>query len=268
MRTLGLIAGRGVYPAEWLQAARAAGPARIFMAAFHGETSPDLADAVDGVEWMRVGQLGRLFKFFQGAGVKEAVMAGQITPGNLFDLRPDMQALLLLARLKERNAASLFGAIADALSQRGIELLPATTFMEDRLPQSGWRIGPRPARATLHDLEFGWKMAKETSRLDIGQTVVVRAGTVLAVEAFEGTNDAMRRGGSLGKGRGVVVKVSKPEQDMRFDVPVIGPRTLEVAAESGLTAIGIEAKKTLLLEAQKLSHLAESLNITVMALGE
>jgi DUF1009 family protein len=139
--------------------------------------------------------------------------------------------------------------------------------MEDRVPGPGWRIGPRPKARTLREAEFGFRIAKEISRLDIGQAVVVKNGTVLAVEAFEGTNDLLRRGGAFGRGGAVAVKVSKPAQDMRFDVPVIGPRTLEVAAESGIALLGIEARKTLLLRMEALTELASRLRVSLVAIG-
>ncbi len=267
MEPMGLIAGRGVYPFEWIEAARAAGVPRIAAAGFEGETEPRLATHADQTAWMRVGQLGRLIRFFQDAGVKKAVMAGQIRPRNLFELRPDLRALLLLARLQKRNAESLFGAIAAELAAAGVELQPATLFLEKNLAQPGWRIGPPPKARALRDAAYAFSIAKEVSRLDIGQTVVVRDGTVLAVEGFEGTNDALRRGGALGRRGVVAAKVSKPNQDMRFDVPVIGPRTVEVAAEAGAALLAVEAGKTLLLERHRLSDLASARRVTVLAIG-
>ncbi|HPA18137.1 MAG TPA: UDP-2,3-diacylglucosamine diphosphatase LpxI [Verrucomicrobiae bacterium] len=267
MEPMGLIAGRGDYPLEWIEAARRAGVSRIAACAFEGETDPAIGRAADEVAWMRVGQLGRMLEHLKASGVTRAVMAGQIRPKNLFDLRPDIKALMLLARLPERNAETLFGAIANELAAAGIELAPATTFMEDRVPGPGWRAGPRPKARALREAEFGFRIAKEISRLDIGQAVVVKNGTVLAVEAFEGTNDLMRRGGALGHGGAVAVKVSKPAQDMRFDVPVIGPRTLEVAAESGIALLAIEARKTLILRMEALTELASRLRVSLVAIG-
>ncbi len=157
-------------------------------------------------------------------------MAGQIAPKNLFDLRPDWKALLLLARVKRRNAETLFSAIAEELARAGVELLPAYTFLEDLLAAEGLIAGRALSRREEADVAFGFEIAREVSRLDIGQTVVVKNGTVLAVEAFEGTDAAMKRGGALGRKGAIVVKVAKPNQDMRFDVPVIGAATVEVAA--------------------------------------
>jgi len=262
--TLAIVAGSGAYPHAMARGARRAGVQRLVVAAFQHETDPELAGLVDTVEWMRVGQLGKMLSFLKESGARHAVMSGQIAPKNLFDLRPDMKALLLLAKLKERNAESIFGAIADAMAGVGVALLPATTFMEECLAPAGLVAGPAPGRKEQADLEFGFRIAKESSRLDIGQTVVVKNGTVLAVEAFEGTNAAILRGGSLGKKGAVMVKVSKPGQDLRFDVPVIGPLTLETAAQAGLSAIGVEAGKTLLLERERFGLLAGSLKISIV----
>jgi DUF1009 family protein len=192
-------------------------------------------------------------------------MAGQIAPKNLFDLRPDLKALLLLGRLKERNAESLFGAIADELGRVGVTLLPATTYLEHLLAAPGHIAGPALGKRQRLDVDFAMRIAKQTSAMDIGQSVVVKNGTVLAVEAFEGTDAAIRRGGSLsGKGGAVLAKVSKPEQDLRFDVPVIGPRTLETAAEARVNVIAVEAGKTLLLERENVFALADSRRICLV----
>ncbi|MEO6871221.1 MAG: UDP-2,3-diacylglucosamine diphosphatase LpxI, partial [Chthoniobacterales bacterium] len=214
-------------------------------------------------EWLRVGQLGKLLNFFRGAEVKHAIMAGQIAPGNLFNLRPDLKAMMLLARLRQRNAASIFGAIADQLGNNEIELLPATTFLGHLLAPIGHIAGPKLKEREESDIAFGFEIAKQLSALDIGQTVVVKSGTVLAVEAFEGTNEAIRRGGSLGKRNAVVIKVTKPNQDMRFDVPVIGTETLRIAAEAKVRVIAVEAGRTLLLEKAALTDLAERLKISL-----
>ncbi len=263
---LAIIAGNGSYPHAMARGARAAGVKRIVACAFENETSEDLAGLVDQIEWMRVGQLGRMLRFLKASGARQAVMSGQIAPKNLFDLRPDIKALLLLGKLRERNAESIFGAIADSMQEAGVELIAATSYMEEALAPSGLVAGPAPSRKTLADLEFGMRIAKETSRLDIGQTVVVKRGTVLAVEAFEGTNAAVLRGGQLGKKEATMVKVSKPRQDLRFDVPVIGPVTIQIAAEAMLTAVGVEAGKTLLLERERLEQLAASHSISVVGL--
>jgi DUF1009 family protein len=261
--TLGLIAGNGAYPETMAAAARRGGVSRLVAAAFENETRPELSGAVDEIEWMRVGQLGRMIKFFRRHGVSHAVMVGQIAPRHLFDLRPDMRTLFMLARLKERNAESLFSGIAGELEKDGITLLPATIFLEGDMAPHGHIAGPVRRPKDMADIEFGLHIAREVSRLDIGQTVVVRRGTVLAVEAFEGTNECIKRGGALGKGRATVVKVSKPGQDMRFDVPVVGPQTIETAAAAGILILAVEAGKTLLLERDAALRLCEQHGVTL-----
>lgn len=262
--SLGIIAGSGVYPLLLAESARAAGVGRIVVAAFSGETAAEMNTRADVIEWMRVGQLGKLLSYFRGAGIRQAIMAGQIAPGNLFDLRPDFKTLLLLARLQRRNAESIFRAIASELEQTGVELLPATTFLEHLLAPNEHIAGPKLKARELEDVAFGFEIAKQLSALDIGQTVVVKNGTVLAVEGFEGTNEAIRRGGSLGKKNAIVVKVTKPNQDMRFDVPVIGLETIHVAQEARIRVIAVEAGRTLLLEKAALIALADQEKISLI----
>jgi DUF1009 family protein len=261
--TLGIIAGNGVYPFLVAKGARHSGVSAIHVAAFESETQPELAGYADSIEWMRVGQLNRLLRFFEKAGVREAIMAGQIAPKNLFDLRPDFRVLIMLSALKKRNAETLFGAVGDELAKLGIKLLPATTYLEDSLAKEGLIAGPNPKKRCVDDIAFGFEIAKEVSKLDIGQTVVVRNGTVLAVEAFEGTNEAIQRGARLGRRGAVVVKVAKPNQDFRFDVPVIGCQTLEVASAVGIKVIAVEAGTTLLLDIEAVRALAEEKQITI-----
>ena len=262
---LGIIAGNGVYPRLLAEAARRSGVKRIVAAAFRDETDERLAGIVDEIQWMRVGQLGKLIASFRNAGVTNAIMAGQIAPKNLFDLRPDWKTLLLLARLKRRNAASIFAAIGDELGRVGITLLPATSFLEDCLAPAGLIAGRKLTRREEDDVALGFEIAREVSRLDIGQTVIVKNGTVLAVEGFEGTNESIKRGGALGGKNAIMVKVAKPDQDMRFDVPVIGIATIAVATEANLRVIAIEAARTLLLEKKALVEQAARANISIVA---
>ena len=260
---LGLIAGNNAYPLILAREARAVGVKRIVAAAFTGETDPKLAELVDDIEWMRVGQLGRMIAFLKNKGAREAVMAGQIHPGNLFDLRPDLKALMLLGKLRTRNAETIFGAIADELARAGVMLLPATVHMEKYLAAPGVIAGPKLSRREEEDVRFGFEIAKQVSALDIGQTVLVKHGTVLAVEAFEGTNDAIKRGGALGRKDAVMVKVSKPRQDLRFDVPVIGMQTLQAAAGARVRVVAVEAAKTLLLDRDAMKEEARRCGLTI-----
>lgn len=268
-RVIGVISGNGSYPRIFVAAAREKSPGvTLVAAAFRGETGESLVEKVDFLEWFRVGQLGAVIKFFKKKGVTECVMVGQIAPRNLFDLWPDLRTLKLLSSVKERNAETLFGAIAEELTKDGITLLAATTFLEDLLPPEGQVCGPKLSERDWEDVRFGYRLVKETSRLDIGQSIVVRRGTVLAVEAFEGTDECIKRGGNLGKGKDVtLVKVSKPNQDMRFDVPVIGPKTVENCCEAGVRVIAVEAGKTLILGWDEVVAACENSKVSVVAVG-
>src|SRR5471032_2481961 len=266
--SLGIIAGNGRYPVLLAEAARARGVKRIAIVGFSGETAAGVEKLADDYTRLRVGQLGGLCNYFRDQKITQAIMAGQIAPGNLFDLLPDLKGALLLARLKERNAETIFAAIADELKKAGVELLPATTFLEDSLPEPGHIAGPKLSSQQLADVALGFRIAKECSRMDIGQSVVVKKGTVVAVEAFEGTDAAMERGGRLGKGDVVLVKVSKPNQDFRFDVPVIGTRTMEKARECDVKVVACEARRTLLLDRQAVIEQAARWKISLFAADE
>lgn len=265
LHTLGIIAGNGVYPRLLANSARKAGVEKIVAAAFRDETDPALEHLVDALEWMRVGQLNRLLKFLRGETVHHAIMAGQLAPKNLFDLRPDLKALTLLGKLKQRNAESIFSAVADELAKVGVELLPATTFLQDSLASPGLIAGPKLSRAEQDDVDLGWKIAKEIARLDVGQTVIVKNGTIVAVEGLEGTNEAIKRGGELARSGAVMVKVAKPKQDLRFDVPVIGVETIRVGTGARLRAIAVETGKTLLLERDAICDLANRSKLSIIA---
>lgn len=266
--SIALIAGNGAYPQMFITAARKAGVERLIVAGFVNETKPELAEAAEAMEWFRVGQLSKMIAFFKREGIRHAVMAGQIAPKNLFDLRPDLRTLIMMAKLKQRNAETLFGGIADELKKDGIELLPATTFLEDFMPGAGHVAGPNPKKRRWEDAQYGFSIAKASSKLDIGQTVVVKKGTVLAVEAFEGTNEAIKRGGALGKGEATMVKVSKPNQDMRFDVPVVGPDTITTAAGAGVDVIAVEAGMTLILDQAEVFRRCAEMKVSLLALTE
>ncbi len=264
LHALGIIAGNGVYPRLLAEGARRAGVKRLVAAAFTDETDPILEQHVDVLEWMRVGQLGRLLKFLRRQDIHHAIMAGQIAPKNLFDLRPDLKAVMLLGKLKQRNAESIFAAIADELAKIEVDLLPATTFLKDSIAKLGLIAGPKLSSREEYDIELGWNIAKEISRLDIGQTVIVKNGTIVAVEALEGTNETIRRGGALAREDAIMVKVAKSNQDMRFDVPIIGVETIRVATEAGLRVIAVEAGKTLFLQRDAIANLAGAASISIV----
>lgn len=258
LESLGLIAGNRSLPLLLAKQARTAGVKRIVAVAVEGETDPALAALVDDIVWLKVGQLSKMIAAFTERGIRQCVMAGQIAPKNLFDLRPDLRAMGLLLRLKEKNAHTLFGAIADELQKDGVELIEATPWLQPLMPAHGFHLGPKLTEAQRADVEFGGRIAKEVSRLEIGQLVVVKNGTVLAVEGFEGTDKCLARGGELaGKdGGAVAIKVAKLNHDMRFDIPCIGPQTLETCVQNGVAVLALEAGRTLLLEQERCQDLS------------
>jgi DUF1009 family protein len=266
---LGLIAGNRTLPLEFARQARATGVQRLVAVAFENETDPALAPLVDDIVWLRVGQLGRMIAAFTDRGVKQCVMVGQIAPKNLYDLRPDFRAMALLLRLKEKNAHTIFGAIAAELKKDGVELVEATPWLAPLMPGKDFHLGPGLSAGQKSDVEFGSRVAREISRLEIGQTVVVKNGTVLAVEGFEGTDKCLARGGELAgrDGGAIAVKVAKPGHDMRFDIPCLGPQTLEICARSGIAVLAFEAGKTLLLESETCNALAGKNKISVTTIS-
>ena len=262
---LGLIAGSRALPLLFARQARALGVQRLVAVAFENETDPALAGLVDQIIWLRVGQLSKMIAAFTDQGVTQCVMLGQIAPKNLFDLRPDLRAMALLLKLREKNAHTIFGAIADELQRDGVELVEATPWLRPLMPGAGFHLGPKLSTGQQADVDFGHRMAKEISRLEIGQTVVVKNGTVLAVEGFEGTDRCLARGGELAgkEGGAVAVKVAREKHDMRFDVPCIGPQTMETCATGRISVLALEAGKTLLLEQERMEDLAAKHRIAV-----
>ena len=265
LESLGLIAGNRSLPLEFARQARAAGIKRLVAVAFEKETDPALAQLVDDIVWLKVGQLSKMISAFTKRGIRQCVMVGQIAPKNLYDVRPDLRAMAALLRLKEKNAHTIFGAIADELRKDGVELIEATPWLKPLMPHTGFQLGPKLSGAQKDDVDFGFRIAKEISRLEIGQTVVVKNGMVLAVEGFEGTDECLARGGKLaGKNGGAVaIKVAKLNHDMRFDVPCIGPQTLETCVSSGVAVLALEAGKTLLLEREACEKIAKENKIAV-----
>jgi hypothetical protein len=238
---------------------------KIVAVAFHGETSPEIEEVADEVIWLRVGQLAKLIKAFSSRDVRHCVMAGQIAPKNLFEFRPDLKTAAMLFRLKERNAHTIFGAIGDELAKSDVELIEAIPWLGQAMPGPEFQLGRKLTEQQQEDIALGRRLAKEVSRLEIGQTVVVKEGTVLAIEGFEGTDACLRRGGELAgpKGGAVAVKVAKEDHDMRFDIPCIGRRTLESCAASKIAVLAIESSKTILLEREEVESLSKANGITV-----
>jgi DUF1009 family protein len=269
IQSLGIIAGNRALPLVLAQEARRLGIQRLVAVAFAGETDPALAPLVDELVWIKVGQLSKMITAFTKRGIRHCVMAGQIAPKNLYEVRPDLRALSLLLRLKEKNAHTVFGAIAEELHKEGVELIEATPWLKPLMPGSGFQLGPTMSVAQRADVEFGYRIAKEIARLEIGQTVVVKEGTVLAVEGFEGTDKCLARGGELAgrEGGAVAVKVAREKHDLRFDIPCLGPQTLETCAAARLSVLAFEAGKSLLLEQETCENMAGRNKICVTTIG-
>ncbi len=263
---LGIIAGSRSLPFLIATEARKS-VGKIVAVAFEGETDPGLQALVDEIAWLRVGQLSKMISAFKKHGVTRCVMAGQIAPKHLFDLRPDLRAMMLLFKLKERNAHSIFGSIARELEKDGIQLIEATPWLRPAMPEGNFHVGPRISRQQRQDAEFGYCIAKEISRLEIGQTVVVKEGAVLAVEGFEGTDRCLQRGGELaGQKRGAVaVKVARHNHDMRFDIPCVGLQTVQTCRSAGVDLLAIESGKTILLDRPEIEKFLEKGGPSIVA---
>ena len=266
--TLALIAGQADYPLLLARAARARGVKKISAIAFKGETSREIEQVADNVTWIHAGQLAPLLDALKNSGARHVVMAGQVSPKVLFFFRMDKALLTLLKSLPVKNAHSIFGAITSEIENAGLELLPASSFMQDYMPSAGVLSARAPDEREITDIEIGRRVIKDTSHLDIGQTVVVKEGMVLAVEAFEGTDKAIRRGGKLGGKGAVVVKVPKVGHDMRFDIPIIGTRTLKSLKKAKASCLAIEAGGAILLNKETFISQADALGIAVTVLEE
>ena len=263
--TLGVIAGLGTYPWQLARSAHAQGVKRVVAFAFKGETERAIGKYADEVVWLHLGSLGALLEAVKEKGISKIVMAGQIKPTRLFSLRLDGKALAILKTLKTKNAHTIFGAIGNELRAIGAELLPASCFMETEMPAAGTLGCRAPDEREQADIQLGAKVAKVTSGLEIGQTVVVKDGTILAVEGFEGTDETILRAGRLGGAGAVVVKVAKLGHDMRFDIPIIGLRTFKMLKKAKISCLAVEAQRTILLEREKLVAEADRLGIAFVA---
>jgi UDP-2,3-diacylglucosamine hydrolase len=262
---VGLIAGNGRFPFMVVEGARQAG-ARMVVAAIREETDPAIEELADRVQWVGIGQLGRMIRFFKNEGVEKAIMAGQVKHVQIFSRAvPDARMLKVLLKLPRRNTDSLIGAIASELQSEGIELINSTYFLQHHLPQAGTLTRRQPDKHEREDIEYGLEIAREIARLDLGQTIVVRGKACVAIEAMEGTDETIRRAGKLVQRRLTVVKVAKPNQDMRFDVPVVGVPTLDAMAEAGATCLCLTAGKTLMFDREEMIRVANERKISIVA---
>ena len=273
----GLIAGNGRFPFMVVEGARRAG-VPLSVAAIREETDPSIEHEVERLTWVGVGQLGKMIRFFKGEGVEKAIMAGQVKHVQIFSRAvPDARMLKMLLKLPRRNTNSLIGAIAQELASEGIDLIDSTYFLRDQLPAAGTLSQRKPNAAERADVEYGLEIAREMAQLDLGQTIVVRGKACVAIEAMEGTDATIRRAGELLRGKEArkkirltsgaltVLKLSKPDQDMRFDVPVVGVPTIETMVEAGATCLCLSAGKTLMFDRDEMIRLAEKNKIAILA---
>ena len=241
----------------------------MVVAAIKEEASPDIEQHARIVHWLSLGQLGKLIKTFKAEGVNHAIMAGQVKHKQIFSsIIPDLKMIQLLASLATRNTDSLIGAVAKVLEDEGIHLMDSIAFLQPLLPEPGVLTRRAPTEEEKQDLEYGYTIARELGRLDLGQSVVVCERACVALEAMEGTDAIIQRASSLVNGRPLrVVKLAKPRQDLRFDVPVIGLETIRNAQRCNVTAMSIEAKKTLMIDRDELLSAANSANIAIVAVA-
>jgi len=268
MQKIGIIAGNGDFPIEFARAAKQKG-LTVVVVAHEGETLPEIAQWTDALFWIKVGQLGKLIKTFKDQGVRDVLMAGGIKKTQLFSgALPDLRGAALLARMIAKKDDSILRAVAEELESEGITVRESTLYLDTLLAPPGVLTRRRPSKDEWKDIEFGWQLAKEIGRLDIGQTVVVKDLAVLAVEAIEGTDEAIRRGGRLCREGAVIVKVCKPQQDLRFDLPATGLKTVDTLLEVKAACLAIEAGKTIMLQKDDVLARADQAGFAIVALDE
>lgn len=267
MEKIGLIAGNRRLPIFFSQTAKRKN-CYIVAVAIKGDTSPKLKNFVDKLYWIDLGRFSRLFEIFKNEGIKRVVMVGQISPHRLFskEIHKNEEVKSLLSSIKDKKADTIFAAVAGKLKEFGFELLDSTTFIEDLLPKKGTLTKREPEFSVWEDIYFGFDLAKEIAFLDIGQTVAVKDKAIVAVEALEGTDNLIRRAGKIARGGFTVVKVSKPKQDMRFDIPVVGLNTVKNLVKEKAICLAIEAAKTIFIDREISAKLADKKGISIVAI--
>lgn len=266
LKKIGLIAGNGKFPLLFARAALRR-DLEVVAIAIKKDTSYWITPLVKKVYWLSLKDYARMFDIFKDEGIQKVIMAGQVNPQNLFYRDVGDEALKqLLSAIKDKRPDTVFSAVADTLAAHSIELLDSTLFLEEFLPEKGTLTKTKPDAKTWNDVQFGFDMAKRVAALDIGQTLVVKNGAIVAVEAIEGTDAAILRGGKISNGGVVVIKVSKPDQDMRFDIPVVGPRTVKILNKVHAKCLAIEAHKTLVIDRELCIKDADRNNIAIVAL--
>jgi DUF1009 family protein len=265
---IGLIAGGGQFPLLFAEAARKQGRSVVAIAHVN-ETNPKLEAEVEQISWVKLGQLGKIVKFFKKNGVKETVFTGSITKTRIFkDILPDLKGLTLWNKIDTHQDDAILRAVAGVLEQEGIEVLASTIYLEHLFFPAGLLSRKKPTESQVEDIRFGWKIAREIGRLDIGQCVVVRERSVLAVEAIEGTDAAIKRGGLLAGKGAVVVKLKKTGQDFRFDLPATGMKTIDSLAEVKGAVLAVEAGQSLLFDREGMVAAADKAGVVVVGVKE
>ncbi len=265
---IGLIAGNGQFPLLFARSAREKGY-KVFAAAIRNEADGVIETLAEETLWLHLGQIGKLLSFFRKNGVHETVMVGGIKKTRIFsDIKPDIKAVMLLATLRHTHDDGVLRLFADFLEKEGVTVRSSTDLVPDVLAPPGCWTKTKPSKAQQADILTGVKLAREIGKLDIGQCIVMGGGSVLAVEAIDGTDATIQRGGKLGKGDAVVIKVSKPIQDMRFDVPAVGMKTLETMLEAGANVLVIEAMKTVVFDRKDMVDFADRHRMAIVAVDE
>lgn len=266
MNKLGLIAGKGKFPLIVAEKARESGY-EVFAVAFRGITASGLEEHVNKIFWIHIGQLGKLIKTLKKEEITEAVIAGGVPKVLIYsEVKPDLRAAALMLRLKNRKDDSILKEIAEELKNEGIILQDSTRYISSMISKKGLLTKRSPTKNEFKDIEFGWEIAKEMGRLDIGQCVIVKNQAVLAIEAIEGTDEAIKRGGRLGEEGSVAVKVSKPNQDMRVEVPAVGIQTAKSLIEARASVLAIEAEKTIIFDQEEMLKLANQAGISIIVI--
>jgi len=267
-KKIGLIAGNGQFPLLFARTARQKGW-EVYAVAYQGETDPTLVEHVVALEWLYLGQIKKIIKFFRSNDIKDAVMLGGVTKTKMFtNVRPDIKAVALLATMRHTHDDAILRAFAELLANEGFQIQASTFLLPELLAPAGTWTRRKPSRTEIEDIRLGWEIAKEIGRLDIGQCVVTGGGTVLAVEAIEGTDAAIARGGALSKGQAVVVKVCKPNQDTRFDIPAVGLNTIETMQQAKIRTLAIEAGKAVVFDRETMIRTADRYGMTLIALND
>lgn len=264
--TIGIIAGGGQFPLLFCRAARARGY-RVVITALEGQAGPELEGEADYLKWVKLGQAGKTISVLKKAGAHQAVMLGAVNKRSIFSgtIRPDLKMMSILAKRAHGHDDHLLRLFAEALEEEGITVKDSTAFLPELLMPEGQLSRRKPSKREAKDIDWGLDMAKQLGRFDIGQCIVVRSQTVMAVEAIEGTDATVLRGGELGHGRSVVIKVAKPQQDLRFDLPSVGLTTIRNMVQSGCTCLAVEAGRTLCFDREEMIKLADRNKIAVVA---